>query len=86
MTIETKYNVGDTVYVLYCEEITECVVRAFDVEVNYEKDIEVQYDLKAIRPDVMLNKREEESIFPSKEEAARDWLSKQGLDVGIKDK
>ena len=86
MTIETKYNIGDTVYTLYYKEIAKCTVKAFNVEVNYRKDIKLQYDLKAISRDVMLSGYEEEFIFPSKEEAAKDWLVNQGLDIDIKDK
>jgi hypothetical protein len=87
MTIETKYNKGDIVYVLNNGQIIEVIVQEINAVIPKDSDKAIiNYilcgDYKGI---VHRGHYRENRIFDTKVEAAMDWLKAQGLDIGIKE-
>ena len=86
MTIETRYSINDTVYILHYGELAECTITSLNIEVNYKKDAEIKYNLTSTTGAALIKGYAQEDVFPSKKDIAMHWLVNQGLDIEIKDK
>ena len=85
MTIETKYNIKDIVYILYYGKLIECTIDSFEIGVSHKKITKVKYNLK-LADNSTIGGYLGKDLFSTKEEAAKVWLADQGLNIDIKDK
>lgn len=71
MTIETKYSIGDSVYLIAGTVVAFCTVKAIRVIVYRFKIYETQKDMDKIQIVYELNELEKEvlesNLFPTKE-------------------
>lgn len=83
MIVETKYNIGDTVYIVSEYEIRELIVKSFRVEVNKEEVATIRYNVVSNKIDFDLF---ENRIFKSRAVAERelDIQLSEGLEKDAK--
>lgn len=71
MTIETKYNIGDVVYVMYNNKVTSIKICGMDI--NIEEGFDGQYTLPT-KVEILYydfgkhHSFNEQNLFPTKEE------------------
>jgi len=76
MTINTQYEVGDTVYYLGYKNIEQAVIT--NVHFGTGRTYKIAYSLSKVH-----NNIEEESLYSTKEEVAMAWLKAQGLVLNL---
>lgn len=73
MEIKTKFNVGDTIYIIYSNNenmwcIKEVVILGIKIFIE-EREIKIRYDTKATRENTWINGAYEKLCFSSISEA-----------------
>jgi len=76
MTINTQYEVGDTVYYLEDKNIKQAIIT--NVHFSTGRTYRITYSLAKIPGPI-----EEESLYSTKEEVAMAWLKAQGLVLNL---
>ena len=77
MIFETKYNTGDYIYIV-TTIIEKYKIDGIKIVHNRSYHNQIMYQLGA-------NGREkrEDEVYATREEAAKKWLSKQGINCGV---
>lgn len=81
MKIETKFNVGQTVFVISYNEIKSFTVYKI-VSTSHEGRTSHSYTTNPYDRQNIKTSYFENSVYGSKEEAAKAWLEQQGLAIG----
>ena len=74
MKIETKFEVGQKVFIIASGNIQE--KRIVDISIKIRNTISITYETEGFF-------REESSLFVTKEDAVVAWLSQQNIDMVI---
>lgn len=77
MEIKTKFNAGDTIYIIYSNNedmwcIKEVIILKIKIYINEKNEIEIRYDTQATRENTWINGAYEELCFSSLEEAQKE--------------
>lgn len=76
MEIRTKFNVGDTIYIIYSNNedmwcIKEVIILGIKIFIE-EREINIRYDTQATRENTWINGAYEELCFSSISEAQKE--------------
>jgi hypothetical protein len=67
MKIETKYDIGQEVWCMFCDELTQCTIEAIKPYINRRKSVFTYYVVPNDGSTYGFN-IEEYELFPTKEE------------------
>lgn len=80
MIVETKFNKGESVYIILGKTLTKKSIRSLQITNEYS-ELLIKYFFYS---DEGANfSFDEKDVFGSKEEAAVAWLESQGLNTGL---
>jgi|SaaInl8_200m_RNA_FD_contig_31_138172_length_853_multi_9_in_0_out_0_3 hypothetical protein len=82
MLVETKYNPGETVFILDQGCISEIEIFSVEIEISYYGEMSVKY--KYIRGNNTKSNEYEKKCYRTRQEAGEAWMKINGLEVGIK--
>lgn len=82
MQIETKFNIGDKLWMIHNSDIIDLVVKEIRVEVASRRgdDIETKVHYSAFKDHINVA---EHKLYKTKQEAGEAWIKSQGLKCGV---
>ncbi len=78
MTIETKYSIGDRVFIIN-NDIREVIIHRLEIKIGNHGEKEILYRTK-VEASGSITGYKETGVYVSRYEAAKAWFDRQGLE------